>query len=266
MDENQKRNRVGILALILAFAALGVAGAAYVSLPAPVATVTPATDPQVELTALRKDLADLRAELAKVRQDLEMQSKATADLRQVPAPVDQSELRRLVGEQIKQALAQAKPAPRLTPEGMPKPVQDALAKVAPGVEITRSEQRQRNDQTYYRLRGRLNGEELDYRIAPDGGVLEADLPLAIVPENLKQAAAQAVPGWQIEDATQRLQDGAVIFDLGGRAADRKKYEIRLAVNGQVLKVEPDGGNHHGVGGHGGEAQKPPAPPPVQENF
>lgn len=273
MEMKRERSKVAIIALVLALFALGVAVGAYLSIP------SPAPDPQPELAALRNQVADLKTELARNGQELEAHASALAAQREAlaakaspvpaavaaPMPVDQAQLRKQVDDQVRKALLQAGVEVRMMPGELPEPVKLAMAKVAPGVEITRCEQRQRNDQSYFRMRGNLKGEEMDYRIAPNGGILEADLPLEVVPDVVKQAAAKAVPGWQLVDATQRLRDGAVIFDLGGRA-EQKKYELRVSETGQVLDVEARGGHNHGGGHQAGGAQKPPAPPPVQENF
>jgi Skp family chaperone for outer membrane proteins len=280
METNEKRAGIAILALVLALLALGVAGAAYVSAPKPV------PDPTAGLEALRNDIAGLRADLAKSRQELEARvaelaksrqelearvaelaarKEASAPLVALAAPVaaDQAALRKQMEEQVREALLQAGGNVRWEPATLPQPVKDALAKVAPGVEIIRAEQRQRNDQAYFRLKGRLKGDELDYRITPAGGILEADLPLGIVPAVVKDAATKAVAGFELVDATQILHDGAVAFDLGGRA-EQKKYELRVSAEGKVINVEVHGQGRN-ARPQGGVPQKPPAPP-AQENF
>jgi Skp family chaperone for outer membrane proteins len=280
METNEKRTGIAILALVLALLALGVAGAAFVTAPKPV------PDPTAGLEALRNDIAGLRsdlgksrqelearvAELAKSRQELEARTAELAARKEAPAPpvslaapvaADQAALRKQVEEQVREALLQAGGNVRWTAAALPQPVKDAMAKVAPGVELVRAEQRQHNDQTYFRLKGRLKGEEYDYRITPAGEILEADLPLGIVPAVVKDAAAKAVAGFELVDATQVLHDGAIAFDLGGRA-EQKKYEVRVSAAGKVINVEVHGQGRNAKP-QGGGAQPPPRAP-AQENF
>ena len=279
METKRERSKVAVIALVLALFALGGAVGVYVALP------SPAPDLHPELASLRNQITDLKTQLDKNRQELEAHASALTAQKEAlavaatpvppPAPVavaapiaaDRMELLKQVDGQVRETLLQSGVSVRMMPGELPQTVKDAMATVAPGVEITRCEQRQYKNQSYVRMRGRLDGQDLDYRITSDGGILEADLPLEVVPEVVKQAAAKAVPGWQLVDATQRLRDGAVIFDLGGRA-EQKKYELRLSATGTVMDVEVHGGHNHGGRNQGGapKTQKPPAPPPVPENF
>jgi hypothetical protein len=267
MEENRDHTKLAIFALVLALLALGVAITSLVSAPAPVA------DPSGNLEALRRETADLRAELAKSRQELEARLTELSAKKEAPAPpiapaaptaVDQAALRTLVTDQVREALLQMGGNLRWTAANLPQPIKEALAKVAPGVEITRAEQRQQNNQTIFRLKGRWKDEEFDYRITPAGEVLEADMALEVVPANVREAALKAMDGIRLKDATQVLHDGVVAYDFGAYVGN-KEYELRISADGKVLRTEAQGNHGHGNRPPDAAPQKPPIAP-TQENF
>ena len=88
--------------------------------------------------------------------------------------------------------------------------------------------------------GRLGRKKYDLRIAADGTVLEADLPLALVPRIITDAARNAVPGIDLDnDAKLETRDGEHVYEIDGDVGDRD-YELRISAAGVVLRIEADG--------------------------
>ena len=56
------------------------------------------------------------------------------------------------------------------------------------------------------------------------GGREADVPLKDVPEAVKQAALEAIPGIRLEEAEVEREGGRLVYDLEG-ILDGKTYEI-----------------------------------------
>ncbi|MCH7553765.1 MAG: hypothetical protein IIC82_07195 [Chloroflexi bacterium] len=76
--------------------------------------------------------------------------------------------------------------------------------------------------------------------AADGTVLSAELPLALVPRVILQAARNAVPGIDLDDEVDlKTRDGTIVYDFKGEVGDQD-YELRISEAGVVLRVEVDG--------------------------
>jgi len=67
---------------------------------------------------------------------------------------------------------------------------------------------------------------------------EEEIPLSEVPQVVKDAAAAAVPGIVLEEASRETEDERVIYELEGEA-NGTEYEIEVTEDGEVLEVEED---------------------------
>jgi len=67
---------------------------------------------------------------------------------------------------------------------------------------------------------------------------EEEIPLDEVPDHVKLAAEEAVPGIVLEEAERETEDGVVIYDLDGEA-DGVEYEVEVNEDGEILDVEQD---------------------------
>lgn len=196
----------------------------------------------VELAALRAEVQALRADRDGLRSSLEA-------LQQGLRRVEESALR----------AARAGGGPGGAPGGggrvavaladLPPAVRAAAEQALPGAELVEPTQRTRGGQISYRLKGRLDGQEYDLDFRPDGGLIEAETPLARMPKIVLQAAAKAVPGFAPKDGKRIMVDGKEVYEIDGRAADGE-CEVRVSPAGEVVSVRKAGGGGHG-GGHGG---------------
>ena len=128
----------------------------------------------------------------------------------------------------------------LPPELAPQLVRDAVLTAVPGIKLTRVELDIDDGEVVFNVDGRLGKKKIELRIAADGTVLNAELPLALVPRVILQAARNAVPGIDLDDEVDlKTRDGEVVYDFKGEVGDQD-YELRISEAGVVLRVEVDG--------------------------
>lgn len=72
----------------------------------------------------------------------------------------------------------------------------------------------------------------------DGGEKEVKVDLKDVPENVQKAATDAVKGLVLTEAEKETKDGKDVYELEGKAGD-KKYEVVVDADGKVLKSGED---------------------------
>jgi uncharacterized membrane protein YkoI len=80
-------------------------------------------------------------------------------------------------------------------------------------------------------------DEGDDEDGDDEGVDE-EIPLSEVPDIVKDAAMNAVPGLVLEEAERETEGDTVVYELEGEAAG-KEYEIEVSAAGEVLEIELD---------------------------
>mgnify|MGYP001820160146 FL=1 len=68
---------------------------------------------------------------------------------------------------------------------------------------------------------------------------EKEIALSEVPAPVMTAAEGAVEGFVPEEAEVETEDGQMVYEIEGKAADGKKYEIEVSADGNVLEVEED---------------------------
>lgn len=67
---------------------------------------------------------------------------------------------------------------------------------------------------------------------------ETKLPLEKVPEHVRQAALEAIPGIELVEAELEEEDGRLLYELEG-TFDGKHYEIEITESGEVVEVEQE---------------------------
>jgi len=135
---------------------------------------------------------------------------------------------------------------------VPEVVKAAAATAVPGIVLDEAERETEDGLVVYDLEGEAGGKEYELEITADGTVLDVEVeeddedeeddddedkvPLAQVPQVVKDAAAKAVPGIVLEEAERETEGGQVVFNLEGEAGG-KDYELEITAEGKVLEVE-----------------------------
>lgn len=129
---------------------------------------------------------------------------------------------------------------------VPEVVKAAAARAVPGIVLEEAECETEGAQVVYELEGEAGGKEYEIEIADDGTVLKVEVedededgekvPLAQVPQVVKDAAAKAVPGIVLEEAGRETEGVQVIYELEGEAGGQE-YELEITADGEVLEVE-----------------------------
>lgn len=65
---------------------------------------------------------------------------------------------------------------------------------------------------------------------------EVDIALSEVPESVKKAALEAVPGLVLSGAEKEKEHGQLVYSLEGTAAG-EAYEVEVSAGGKVLEIE-----------------------------
>ena len=245
---------LGAVALVLSIIALAVAarvtadaGRARDEAAKRLAQQVTSLEAQVKTLAARADELDRRPATAPAAEAL-----------------DADEVRRIVDERAREAVARATGRARLTPDELPAPVAAAARKVLEGAEIASVEQRSRDGRTEFRMRARLGGHEYDLRIQPDGGILQAEMPPDRAPQVVRDAVAKAAPGITLHQVQLEMdaEEGRMVYDVEGRS-DAGKFDILVTPDGHLIEVEgPEGKVRFDVPPPAADAAPAPAPAPA----
>jgi hypothetical protein len=211
-----------------------------------------------ELAALRTEVGALRTDRDGLRADRDGLRASLDALQQNLRRVEESALRAARpgggggGGRVAVAMAD-----------VPAAVRTAAEKALPGAVLGEPTQRTRGGEATYRLKGRLDGQEYDLDFRPDGGLIEAEMPLARMPEVVQQAPAKALPGFKPKDGKRVMLDGKEVYQIDGHTADGE-CEVFVSPAGEVLKTRMAGGRR---GGAAPPAVPAPAPKPgAKETF
>ncbi len=66
---------------------------------------------------------------------------------------------------------------------------------------------------------------------------EVDITLAEVPANIIAIVQNALPGITLSEAEKETKNGSVIYELEGKLINGKEYEIKIAEDGSIIKIE-----------------------------
>ncbi len=188
---------------------------------------------------LARDVESLKGDIARLSSRLEALA-ARADRPAAPTEVDPVQIGRIVDERMREAIVMATGKARMRPDTLPTVIAAAAARILQGATITRAEQRHDKGRTYYKLKTRLGGQEYDLRITAEGKVIEAEMPVDLAPQVVKDAAAKAVEGIVLSQVKLEPGRGGQLFDVEGRAGG-KKYDLQILPDGQVIEIDGPGG-------------------------
>jgi len=68
---------------------------------------------------------------------------------------------------------------------------------------------------------------------------EIDIPLSEVPANIVTIIQDTLPGIALSEAEKEVHDDKIIYELEGTLINGLKYEIEIAADGTILKIELD---------------------------
>ena len=98
------------------------------------------------------------------------------------------------------------------------------------------ERKMRDGRVVFDLEGEVGGKDYWLRIAADGEVIEAEMPISSAPKAVRDAAAREVEGIELRRVQRDIDDGEVIFEVKGRVG-KDRYTIRVSPVGEILGVE-----------------------------
>jgi uncharacterized membrane protein YkoI len=219
-----------------------------------------------ELQAATKKVETLEADVAKLSSEMgglpAKVDKLDARVAQLAKRKESGEeaIRNIVGERIRDQLLRRGRNVRLRPGDVPQEVKAAARKVVAGIEVLRAEQKAKDGRSYFKLKGRLGGEDYDLRIWADGEVIKAEMPPHMAPQVIRDAAARAVEGIRLTEVEQKTRDGETVYEVEGKVG-KKKYDIKISAEGRVLEIDGPEGKKK-MDAEGGEEDKPGQEPPA----
>ncbi len=68
---------------------------------------------------------------------------------------------------------------------------------------------------------------------------DTEIPLTDVPANIINIVQNTLPGISLTEAEKEIHDDSVTYELEGKLINGKKYEIKIAESGTIIKIELD---------------------------
>lgn len=66
---------------------------------------------------------------------------------------------------------------------------------------------------------------------------EVDIPVSEVPANIITIVQNTLPGISLTEAEKCVKDDSVVYELEGKLINDKEYEIKIAADGTIIKIE-----------------------------
>ena len=66
---------------------------------------------------------------------------------------------------------------------------------------------------------------------------EVDVPVSEVPANIITIVQNTLPGITLTEAEKETKENTVIYELEGKLINGKEYEIKIAEDGTIIKIE-----------------------------
>jgi uncharacterized membrane protein YkoI len=66
---------------------------------------------------------------------------------------------------------------------------------------------------------------------------DIEIALSKVPANIITIVQNTLPGISLTEAEKKVKDDIVIYELEGQLINGKEYEIEIAGNGTIIKIE-----------------------------
>jgi uncharacterized membrane protein YkoI len=124
---------------------------------------------------------------------------------------------------------------------LPKAVVDAVKAKFPKAEIKEAEKEVEGGKTVYEVELRLDNNEVDVSLKPDGTILEVEKTIAA--EDLPKAVTAAVdakyPKATLKKAEEITANEKTAYEVKLKTKDDKMIEVKLDAKGNVLEVEED---------------------------
>jgi len=68
---------------------------------------------------------------------------------------------------------------------------------------------------------------------------EVDVPLNKIPTNIINVVQTALPGIALSEAEKETKGKTVVYEMEGKLINGKKYELKIAADGTIIKIELD---------------------------
>ena len=142
---------------------------------------------------------------------------------------------------------------------LPQIISDAVNQALPNGTIVAATREKEKGKISYDVEVEVNGKMFEVEVAEDGTVLEVEeddgdaddddaededeVEVAVdqLPQAVKDAVAQAVPGGTIVEAEMETEGGQSVYDIEVEA-DGKEFDVEVTEDGTVLEVEEDDGD------------------------
>lgn len=66
---------------------------------------------------------------------------------------------------------------------------------------------------------------------------EVEIPQSEVPANIITIVQNTLPGIDLSGSKKEVKDGTVVYELEGVLINGKEYEIKIAEDGTIIKIE-----------------------------
>ena len=66
---------------------------------------------------------------------------------------------------------------------------------------------------------------------------EVEIPISEVPASIITIVQNTLPGISLTEAEKETKDESVIYELEGKLINGKEYEIKIAEDGTIIKIE-----------------------------
>lgn len=68
---------------------------------------------------------------------------------------------------------------------------------------------------------------------------EVDVPLNEIPTNIINVVQTVLPGIALSEAEKETKGESVVYEMEGKLINGKKYELKIAADGTIIKIELD---------------------------
>ena len=66
---------------------------------------------------------------------------------------------------------------------------------------------------------------------------EIEIAVTDVPANIISTVQNALPGITLDEAEKEIKNDQVVYELEGKLINGKEYEIKIAEDGTIIKIE-----------------------------
>jgi uncharacterized membrane protein YkoI len=68
---------------------------------------------------------------------------------------------------------------------------------------------------------------------------EVDIPLNAIPSNIINVVQTALPGIVLSEVEKETKGDSTVYEMEGQLINGKKYELKIAADGTIIKIELD---------------------------